>query len=92
MLPVARILSSVRPRRWSRTTVWSCATPNWLCLVGRPFIEGSDGFGFWGEDVVAVAGGGDEGVAGGFVELGDEVGRDGGVGDFGRWCRRRWLW
>ena len=70
MLPVARILSSVRPRRWSRTTVWSWATPSWRCFEGRLFEEGGDGFGFGGEEVVAVAGDGDEGVAGGLVEFG----------------------
>ncbi len=44
---------------------------------GEAGEERGDGFGFGGEEVVAVAGGGDEGVAGGFgqgVDEGRELG------------------
>ena len=44
-----------------------------LALAGGEVCEGGgDGVGFWGEEVVAVAGGGEEGVAGGFGEVVDE--------------------
>ncbi len=43
------------------------------------FQFGGDGFGFGGEEVVAVGGGGDEGGAGGVVEAFDEF-VAGGVG------------
>ena len=63
-------------------TVWSWATSSWRCVGGERGEERRDGFGLGEEEVVAVAGDGEEGGAGGRVEGGEGCG---GCGDLRGW-------